>query len=388
MNNATFKKIIKYSLSLSIAFSLTSCNAEENSTHKKIYAPFQKLAYTVYGRYEIQKEYISFSLSGVSVKFMLPEEESVIWIEDMASDTANSNWLQVLVSDRLHSKIQLKPGKHKYHISAPACRGAIVTIVKATESFVGEVRLYGFELKKPLPMEAFDVAVPLSVQFIGNSITCGYGNMVSIQPPPAGNPLTGFHAVNENAYMAYAMQTGRKLNAVSTLVSFSGKGVYRNFDGDTNETIPKIYDRIHLQNKNSALWNHANDIPDIIVINLGTNDYYGESQNKPLNDSVFVQTYIQFVGKLIGLYPKAKIICVNGPMLNDGWPEGKKCWSRIQANLKKVQEHFKTKGNTNIYTFFFTPQSAPYGEDYHPSLATHTKMAEELTTFIQTVVLK
>ena len=356
--------------------------------HKGIYVPFQKLAYTVYGRYEIQKEYISFSLSGVSTMFMLPEEECAMWIEDMTADTANANWLHLFSSDRLLSKIQLKPGKHKYHISVPGGRGSLLTLVKVTESFVGEVKLYGFELKKPLPMEAFDIAVPLSIQFIGNSITCGYGNMVSIQPPPAGNPLTGFHTANENAYMSYAMQTARKLNAVSTLVSFSGKGMYRNFDSDTNETMPKIFDRIHLQNDNSALWDHTQQMPDIIVINLGTNDYYGESQNKPLNDSVFVQTYIRFVDKLIRLYPNAKIVCVNSPMLNDSWPAGKQCWTRLQTGIQKVQEHFQAKGNTRIYRFSFAPQAAPYGEDYHPSLATHTKMAEELSTFIKTVVNK
>ena len=76
------------------------------------------------------------------------------------------------------------------------------------------------------------------------------------------------------------------------------------------------------------------------------------------------------------------------PMLNNNFPPGKKCWTRVQESIKKVQEHFYAVGDKRVYTFFFTPQSAPYGEDYHPSLATHTKMAQELTTFIQTVVNK
>ncbi|HSY61164.1 MAG TPA: GDSL-type esterase/lipase family protein [Cytophaga sp.] len=381
------KRIAACSIGFIAAFSIVTCTAGEVMTQKRKYFSFHDLSYVINGRYEIQKEYISFSSSGVSFMFMQYEGECIIWIEDMAQDTLNCNWMQVLVNDQPYSKLKLKPGKHAYHISASEHKGAYITLVKATEPFVGEIKFYGLDLKEA-PSQAFDVAHSFSIQFIGNSITCGYGNMVSIKAPPAGNPLTGFHTENENAYESYAMQAVRNLNAVPMLVCFSGKGMYRNFDSDTVETIPKIYDRIHLQDKNSTTWDHTKQIPDIIVINLGTNDYYGESQNKPLNDSVFVQTYIQFVERLLGYYPEAKIVCVNGPMLRDEWPEGKKCWSRLQASIQKVEQHFKSKGNTNIYTFFFTPQSAPYGEDYHPSLATHTKMAQELTTFIQTVVVK
>jgi len=347
------------------------------------------MAHEVYGRYETSKEYISFSCSGVAVTFLQHEEELFVWLEDDPDDIANGNWMNVILGDTVYTRIQLKQGKHMYLIPTPFNNGAFITLSKATEAHVGEVKFYGIELSKGEKVnDAFDINKVMNIQFIGNSITCGYGNMVSIEAPPAGNPLTGFHTANQNAHMAYAMQTARKLHATPMLVCFSGKGMYRNFDSDTIETMPKIYDRIHLQEPNSATWDHTQQIPDIIVINLGTNDYHGESRNKPLNDSVFVQTYIQFVERLISYYPQAKIVCVNSPMLNDVWPEGKMCWTRLQASIQNVQEHFQAKGNTNIYRFTFAPQSAPYGEDYHPSLATHTKMAEELTTFIQTVVIK
>jgi hypothetical protein len=369
-------------------FSFTGCSFIDSMRHAKGYVSIHEFAYEVDGRYEINKEYISFSSSGVCVTFIQHEEELYVWLEDEAVDPANGNWMNIIVSDTVYFRLKLKQGKHLYLIPTPFNNGNFITLLKATEAHVGEVKFYGVEIAGEKVTDALDVAKTLRIQFIGNSITCGYGNMVSIPAPPAGNPLTGFHTENQNAYMSYAMQTARKLNAIPMLVSFSGKGMYRNFDSDTIETMPKIYDRIHLHKVDSPKWDHTQQLPDIIVINLGTNDYFGESQNKPLNDSVFVQTYIQFVERLMGHYPNTKIICANGSMMNDGFPEGKKCWTRIQASIQKVQEHFKAKGNTNIYTFFFTPQSAPYGEDYHPSLATHTKMAEELSTFIQTVVIK
>jgi lysophospholipase L1-like esterase len=375
-------------IALASLFSLLGCSAIESIFHKKIFVSIDKLDYLVSGRYEKSKEYISFSCSGVNLAFLQPEEAFSVWIEDMALDSLNGNWMNIIIADTVYERIQLMRGKQTYRISVPSNTGKVIILSKATEAFVGEVKIYGIEVLNELPRQAFGIQQKMNIQFIGNSITCGYGNMVSIPAPPAGNPLTGFHTVNQNAQNSYAMITARSLKAIPMLVSFSGKGMYRNFDSDTIETIPKIYDRIHLQNKNSKTWDHTQQVPDIIVINLGTNDYYGESRNQPLNDSVFVQTYIQFVERLFSYYPKAKIICVNGPMLNDTWPEGKKCWTRVQASIQKVQEHFQAKGNRNVYRYFFTPQSAPYGEDYHPSLATHTKMAEELTTFIQTVVNK
>jgi hypothetical protein len=375
--------IRKFSALVCLLVSLASCMAG-NEAKPPYFVPIEKVLTLTKGRYEKQKEYISFSNSGTAFSFTAPEDEFYIWIEDTSKDSLQCNWFVMELDYALHGKIQLKPGKHMYKITTS--KGNFIKLIKATEAFVGEVRIHGLQLNQPYVTPETIVRYLDDIQFIGNSITCGYGNMVSIQSPPAGNPLTGFHAANENAYQSYAMQTARLIDAEPVLVSFSGKGVYRNFDGDTNETLPKIYDRIHLQNKNSALWNHTQQVPDIIVLNLGTNDYYGESQNKPLNDSVFVETYIRFVDKLIKLYPQAKIICVNGPMLNDAWPVGKQCWTRIQTSLKKVQQHFQAKGNTQLYTYFFTPQTAPFGEDYHPSLAVHTKMAEELSTFIQTVV--
>ena len=384
------KKINSYGAFLLVIisfFTLTGCSAFDSSKHTKNYVSIHELSHEVYGRYETSKEYISFSCSGVAVTFVQQEEELFVWLEDRASNPANGNWMNVIIADTVYTRIQLKQGKQLYLIPTPFNNGEFITLSKATEAHVGEVKFYGIEMKEKASA-VFDRAKAMNIQFIGNSITCGYGNMVSIEAPPAGNPLTGFHPENQNAYESYAMQTARNLNAAPMLVCFSGRGMYRNFDSDTIETIPKIYDRIHLQNKNSAIWDHTQQIPDIIVINLGTNDYFGESQNKPLNDSVFIQTYIQFVERLIRYYPMAKIVCVNSPMLNDTWPAGKMCSTRLQMCIQNVQEHFQAKGNTQIYRFSFAPESAPYGEDYHPSLATHTKMAEELSTFIQTVVNK
>ena len=385
-----FVAMIRPKLIILFLITLFLCGCEAISSVKEggNYMCILKFPMDAEGIYETTDTYMSYSGSGVSVTIVQPEESFSLWIEDLAGDPLNGNWMHVIVGDTLHSRIKLKQGKNLYPIFVKNNVNKLITFVKVTEPHVGEVRLYGLELSEAIIPKPVVTSHAMRILFIGNSITCGYGNMISIPAPPEGNPLTGFHTENENAYQSYAMQTARKLQASPTLVCFSGKGMYRNFDSDTNETMPKIFDRMHLQKKDSKTWSDSYISQDIIVINLGTNDYFGESQNKPLKDSVFVQTYIQFVERLISHYPDARIVCINSPMLNDAWPAGKMCWTRLQTSIQKVQEHFQAKGNTQIYRFSFQPQSAPFGEDYHPSLATHTKMAEELTTFIQTVVNK
>ncbi|WP_157447051.1 SGNH/GDSL hydrolase family protein [Cytophaga aurantiaca] len=398
-------KSVYYFLSIPVIVLLCTAMAYRYcSSEEKKFIMFSGRNHYVYGRYEYKDDYVSFSNSGSSITFGTSTPDVSVLIESLSEPTnPNLNWLLVLVNDSCHTKFSLKPGKHSYALDLPSTKSNTwtITLVKITESHIGRVNCYGFEIpEKESGMEFRPMVTYWGkeyydkntiIQFIGNSITCGYGNMLSIAPPPNGTPLTGFHSENENAYMSYAMQTARNLRAIPMLVSFSGKGMYRNFDSDTNETMPKIYDRIHLQDSVSAIWEGdpvRETATSLIVINLGTNDYFGESRNEHLNDAVFVKTYIKFVSKIINLYPDSKIICVNGPMLNNNFPAGKKCWTRIQASIIKVQEHFYAMGDKRVYTFFFTPQSAPYGEDYHPSLATHTKMAEELTTFIRTVVYK
>lgn len=349
----------------------------------------------VSGRHEYTLDGPIFSQSGTNITFGTNAKifSLLIQSEPVSIDTSVSNWFTILLNNEYHSTLFIKPGKHFYPFEIPESNPEtnFITLVKSTESFVGEVKFCGIQIPRGAHCKIIDPTFfenKLKIQFIGNSITCGYGNMVSIPSPPKGNPNTGFHTINENAYEAYGMKTARNLNALSTLVSFSGIGLCRNFDTDTNETMPKIYDRIHLQDKESHLWDHAKQQPDIIVINLGTNDYFAESNGNMLDDSVFVKTYIAFVSKLIKLYPKAKIICANGSMMSNDFPKGRKCWTRIQRNIKAVKNHFKESQDKKIFTFFFTEQKSPYGENYHPSLATHTQMAKELTTFIQTEVNK
>lgn len=346
-----------------------------------------ELVVSVKGRYYEEKPTGSFvySLSGTRIDLALSSTHFDLLLESASTgDSTQLNWVLLTLDHGKIDTLYLKKGKHAYPIRLSGNENSthVISWIKCTESSVGTIKFHGINMHNGSKEADVNGVLKPTILFIGNSLTCGYGNMVSLTPPQE-NPLTGFHAVNENAYESYALRTARKLNSTGELVSYSGIGMYRNFNGDTNKTMPKIFDRVILHDPNSPKWNHHNSNFDVIVINLGTNDYFLESKDIPLDETAFVKSYIQFVERLFQLYPNAQIICTNGSMLNDGWPQGKKCFSRVQQNIKDVCAYLQSKGNLQIHSFFFQPQKGPFGEDYHPSMKTHEEMAVSLSDYIK-----
>ena len=79
------------------------------------------------------------------------------------------------------------------------------------------------------------------IEFIGNSITCGYGNESIERSDP-------FEYETENHYYAYAAITARNLHAQHWVVARSGIGAYRNYDGpktgNPESNMPAQYEYI------------------------------------------------------------------------------------------------------------------------------------------------
>ncbi len=328
----------------------------------------------------------SFCYSGVSIKTVLVGESLSMTLDDMGlGDEQHSNYYTIIVDDSVHHVLEAKQGKHTYALVSGLKTGKhTIEIFKRTECAVGSTRFLGFSTPEGNVIER-PIAKTRSIEFIGNSITCGYGNEASNAAPPAGSPNTGFHSKNENNYLAYGAITARNLNASYRCVAYSGRGMYRNNTGSMEGTMPKIYQRIFPDESSSVLWDVKKEQPDVLVVNVGTNDFYLESEGNFVNESVFTKTYLAFLEELRRVYPNTKIICAVGNMMSDYWPEGRQCWTRIQKLVSDVVAERNTKGDAAVHYFKLDPQTPPYGEDWHPSIATHRKMASALTPFIKKV---
>lgn len=209
----------------------------------------------------------------------------------------------------------------------------------------------------------------LKIEFIGNSITCGYGT-------EAPDGKTHYSYDTQNHTLSYAYLTARSLNADFNVVARSGIGMYRSYggprEGTPEQRMPAEYDRTLIYNP-SHYWNHASFRPGIICINLGTND-------TSLNDydiSLFEEAYKKFLVHLRMFQPQAKIVLLTGPMLHGTALED------VKASLDKLAANAD-----NIYRFDMSEQTGElgYGADYHPSAAQAAKNAEELTSFLKTLL--
>lgn len=117
----------------------------------------------------------------------------------------------------------------------------------------------------------------LLIEYIGDSITCGYGVEGKLSPEDHYTTAT------ENCTKAYAYLSAGLLNADCRLVSKSGSGIISGYTGDgirnTMNLLAPVYDSVGcswaaFQDGTNPVEIPRKDIaePDITVINLGTND--------------------------------------------------------------------------------------------------------------------
>lgn len=328
----------------------------------------------------------SFCYSGVSVRTIFTGAELQMLLEDFATgDEKTTNYFTVIIDDKVTQILETTTGKQSYVLaSGLSNQKHSLEVFKRTECSVGSVAFLGFKAPHGTVLEK-PVEKKYRIEFIGDSFTCGYGNEASIAAPPEGNPGTGFHSKNENHYLSYSAIVSRMLNTEYRCIAYSGRGMYRNNTNTEEGTLPKIYSHIFPDDAFSASWDMKKELPDVIVIKLGANDFAPEARGEELDDVAFTQTYIAFVEKLRSYYPQSKIICVTGVSMSDTWPEGRNCLTRIQQDVQKVVESRKAAGDQDVYYFKLDQQTPPYGEDWHASIPTHQRMAEQFAPFIKQI---
>ena len=326
----------------------------------------------------------AFEHAGVTIRARFTGSSIKATFNDFAiHGPTTTNYMYAIVDENTPIKVELLKGTNTYTFATGLSDGAhTLQIVKLTEANVGRVAFLGFQLDDKGQLQSLEDEPQCHIEFIGNSITCGYGNEVSIPAPPQGNPTSGFTSVNENNYWAWGYITSRNLGMKYSAVSYSGRGLYRNNSGLMEGTLPKIYSKIFPDDAKSPLWNHAAVHPDYIVIDLGTNDFFTDPAN-PLSQQSFESTYVDFVRELKQYHPAATVILAVGVMMSDGYPSGAQQWTRIRTYVKNAVNTLTYSGLNNIYYFEMAPQSPPYGEDWHPARHTHQRMADELTIFIK-----
>jgi len=245
-----------------------------------------------------------------------------------------------------------------------------IGIYKATEAASGEVVFKGIQAEElvPLPIEKRS-----TIEFIGNSITCGA--LADDTLVPCGQ---GVYHDQHNAYLAYGPRTARALNTNFILSAVSGIGIYRSWNDEhiLVPIMPEVYENLYL-NLDPKKKYVAEPAPDVLTICLGTNDLSdgdGLNPRLPFDGEKFTKNYIQFVEMLFKLYPRTKIALLNSPMVS-----AEKS-AALSACLEKVKEHFEKEHVIRIFSFTLLQ---PGGCNYHPGIEDHKTMSEELIPFLK-----
>ncbi len=331
-----------------------------------------------------------FSFPGVSVRIRFHGASLRVKLRDNApaDNEILANWFCVVVDGELMQRFKVQPKKTDY-ILADRLPNAVheIELVKQTESGMdetpncGKVIVGGFLIAPDAqimePMEK-----PLKMEFIGDSITCGYGNLLSSRHPEKYTYSTEL----SDAYMAYGAIAARQLNAEYLAVGYSGRGLLRNHGGYRGTTIPEMYLKCLPDDPNTQNWNICAYTPDILVINLGTNDFSdGIAPGKSTDDleKRFVNRYQTFLLELIGFYPRAQFILTMGPMLSDRYPAKCLVRTRVRRSLRKIANSLNRKMGRRVYVLEMSSHRLPVGVDFHPTVSTHLRMARRLVLYIR-----
>ena len=233
-------------------------------------------------------------------------------------------------------------------------------IWRDSEAYGGVSRFVGLELAAggvflPAP------ASSRRIEFVGDSITCGYGDLATTTSCP------DLH-VMQSHYIAYPGLVARHLGADQITICQSGIGIYRDYGGNLSGQMPELYPRT-LQS-DPAAWSFSAWVPHAVLINLGTNDF---AKGTP-DEATFKNAYRGFLQTIRGHYPNAYLLPAVGPML--GSPEHDKLRDWLTALITERQNAGDAK--VAMIEFGIQDGSLGLGCDWHPSAATHAQMAGNL----------
>ena len=273
---------------------------------------------------------------------------------------------------------ELVDTNEKTHVvfEADEAQDVTVRVIKLSESAMSTCAI------KWISVDTEDRIRPVAakahrIEIVGDSITCGYGT----------DDLDGEHHFvtgTEDATKAYAYKTAQALNADYSLVSLSGYGIISGYTATAEEKVdqilPRYYDRLGFSygsylgmKPQEVAWNFAAQ-PELIIINLGTNDdsYCLDHADRQLD---YQQNYTAFLKKVRSHNPDAKLLCVLGLM-------GDRLYPFVE---KAAAAYTEETGDSNIACMRFPVQLAEdgYAADWHPSVVTHDKAVERLTAEIR-----
>ena len=179
------------------------------------------------------------------------------------------------------------------------------------------------------------------------------------------NGISAFRTADEDVTKTYAYQAAEMLHADSRIVAYSGNGVLSRWIAPEQDTpytkniLPEIFPYIQ------------NEVPDLIVCNLGTNDASYVRQI-PSRERAFVEKYTDFIQQLKKVFADAKMLLLYGLM--------------EQTLCEKVQETAQRCGTEFLKLPLQNPVNG-MGTDGHPGARAQQEIALYVERYMEQMMM-
>lgn len=359
-------------------------SAEETDMKEAVYKATEENV-KLLGRTYYEEDRLYCALSGTGVEFTFTGTKCSITVagdnnSDSTSQADNHARVGIYVNGERVIDDMVDNKQEVYDVfQSDEPQEVTLSLVKLSESPMSTIAITDINVTgtaiKPTPNKE------KLIEFIGDSITCGYG----VDDP---NKDHHFSTKTEDVTKAYAYKTAQALDVDYSMVSFSGYGIISGYSDGNNkvpaQAVPRYYTKLGYSWATNGTfspaaeeWDFSKRQPDVIVVNLGTNDD-SYTKNIAERQEEYVAGYVEFLKTIRENNPDAKIVCALGIM-------GDRLFDSVQ---KAVDTYSAETGDTAVSALKFDVQDGAdgYSADWHPSVTTHDKASQKLVEYLKTIM--
>lgn len=279
------------------------------------------------------------------------------------------SYYNVFVDNKLHRVVKVCGTDTLINlVSGVDKRLHCLKIQKRSEGEFGRTTIHQFILSGSGRLTDKPMVRTRHIEFIGNSLTCGYGTEGKHRDDP-------FLVETENCNLTFAAMIARYFDAEYTLIAHSGRGAVRNYGDSVRVSKITMKDRMlnTFDEDQTHKWNFKAYHPDLVVINLGSNDFSTEPHPYKME---FIKAYQQIIFQLREHYGNIPILCI--------YPVGMQApvysyYEDLVTGLNDSNVHL-LKLDKNLYN-----RTTDLGAAWHPGYSGHQKMAMWMIPYISTI---
>ncbi len=348
----------------------------------------------VLGRCGMREEAISCFWTASGIAFDV--RASQLWLELRASYEIYDLWLDIEIDGALIQRRMLDKGEQRVCIFRGMDPGVVkhVRILRDTQAMpedtVSRIDFLSVETDGSFVDNSPVEEENLLLEVIGDSITSGEG-------------LCGDHDLMDwvshcfSATKTYEYQVAKALHADLCVLSQSGWGAFQSYDGDQKNALPPYYQKLagvlrgeEDQSYDAGVeWSSYQPIlkkkykikehPDVILINLGTNDSnLLPEQGEKLRENFAGRVY-DFMKELGRMHPKAHIFWCYGMIGDPLMPQ-------IRSSVERIREEEEDGGSRFAVIELENTEEKELGSRLHPGSPSHKKAAEKILKEIEPIL--